>query len=247
MENSFKYNEEKTRLLKLTETVNYKLALLLEFLNEEFLPISKVFKIYSREEDLKADNNSEEVIFYKQIRARIITNLQYHDIIHQRIEHVIKVNSYICNELLSLNTPENCNELVMVPNLDRIALLNSEQITSIAAEYREVSNKVRHDLSLLQYYIAKVSAISLDLTDFFTNTAYFDKLMKDLGQHFFMMENGCFICLTGDDKKDEKWFRAVDLINNSYTMQSERDVLISCFPEVKQNIPVADNDEEIFF
>jgi hypothetical protein len=206
--------------------INKDITKLHQYSSDDFLPVNKIFKNYY-DQSKKTKNDQPDTVEegnYKSIIGRIITDLQFHDIIRQKLEHIETINCTLIDELGKVNG-DNTYKSGYLSIMPEICQVNEAQLTLIHEEYQSTICKLRIDLEHMEEYIARVSSVSLNLSNSFTQSSNFNKLYNEIVKSLNV--------ISGSSSSDAKSSEGRDVVIKSvaavYTMQSERKIFDKIF------------------
>jgi hypothetical protein len=217
------------RLISDLEVVNRKISFLSELSSEDFLPLNQKLKFYQTclyklsgnsqfQEDLEASGVSNSI-------SELVRDMQFHDVIQQKLEHIKIINNEIAKELNKVNYDESYLEktkyIKIIPLLSRINLI---QLYVINSEYREVVNNLRKTITSIDHYM-KVAACPSPVF-FFTNARSYEELTEVICGNLKRISK-----MTYSNHNLNNNIVASDLeyVTNVYTMKSERDIFNKVF------------------
>lgn len=106
----------------------------------------------------KTENNSQSI-------ADIITNLQYHDIIRQKIEHIQQNHKKILSELNDINSTDAEKEKLLLQKIKDIAGLQAAMLVSANKEYQLAIEKITKKFLEIGDNMHDITSICLRLND----------------------------------------------------------------------------------
>ena len=230
-----------------------KITVILYDLNEYssvyFLKMSvDLKKLYSKARNIieeiiiylkKEETNEDSSLIKNAIRGRqsidnIIISLQYHDIIKQKLEHILTTNYEIVGEFI-LSAHQSDVEYKYINALPSIARLHIGQLiqinkecqnaieniitnlTSILNELAAISAKATHD-NYSSYVLSKELQVEIKETlGSLERSTYFNENVAELICELSKIENSDLNILEGYDAREK-----LKIIENIYTMKSER-------------------------
>ena len=232
----------------LFKSLNQKIDLLYEHLNNDFLvTTNKVKKYNAIARERIASPKVNEALRIKIKSAvksldSIIIELQYHDIIRQKLEHIHTVEKDLSREfniIYEENNPTYTPHFTLV--MYDLILLAHNQLTQIKADYLFASNKIQRLLRMLW----ADRDISKELHLFLFNTAEnLRNVIKALEMLIAMheklrQENDAFDVKISDEMR----LRILNDVKKLYTMDSEREIFNRTFGIEEELV----TDDEIFF
>ena len=225
--NTFSSKEFPAKIAALIQKVNKSLGQLHQYSSDDFVPVNKIFKNYydqSKNVDPVVEEKPEFKV-YKEVIGKIITDLQFHDIIRQKLEHIENINNLLIEEL-NIRVKDMSYDSEFIAVIPDICKVNEAQLVMINEEYQSTICKLRINLENMENYIAKATSVSLNLSNSFSQSANFNKLYREIISSLTHIAS--FI------SDDEKWTEqgridAINKIGSMYTMQSERAVFSKIF------------------
>jgi hypothetical protein len=129
-----------------------------------FQTVSQLASIVSNQErslSLHAEESLKDI-------SSIVTKLQFHDIVSQKLEHIQQINQDIIDELLALPqgiiTPQDAQANKYIPLMSDIARLHAAQLNHTNAEYQHAFAEIRINLQSIRN---KTDIISQNCSAFF--------------------------------------------------------------------------------
>jgi len=232
----------------LFKSLNQKIDILYSHLNNDFLVTSNRVKKYSSvaREKLSEGKQSSEMKQKLKMAVKnfdsIIIELQYHDIIRQKLEHIYVVELALSNEfnrLYEKRDAECCPYYTLV--MYDLVKLSFNQLTQVREDYLAASNKIQRLLRSL--WADRVIARELQLF-LFNTTENLQNVIRTLDLIIHMHER-----LRIEDPgfevqvSEEKRFEILNSVKRSYTMDSERIVFNMTFGITE----VLTEEDEVFF
>lgn len=232
----------------LFKSLNQKIDVLYDHLNNDFLITTNKVKKYNAvaREKLASAKLSDSLRGKIKIATKsfdsIVIELQYHDIIRQKLEHIYTVELALSNEfsLLYEKNDTFCSPHYTLVMYDLIRLAYN-QLLQIREDYLYASNKIQR---LLRSLWAD-REISRELQLFLFNTA---ENLRNVIQAIDLIikmheklreENPAFEVLISEEHR----MKILNDVKKLYTMDSEREVFNNTFGIVEELI----TDDEIFF
>lgn len=213
--------------------VNEKTTQMNKYSTEDLLELSTKLKEYQqRIDEFVADHDNEEnrkklQAFHLKI-SQIIVDLQFNDIIRQKLEHLEEIHQELISELNS-GKDEGTHAQITIG----IARLTKAQLEYIDNEYKSATDNIKNQL--MAFWQDKIIAgtIELGFLDILNNADVFSKQVK-----MAIMDLTKVI----DSQTDFKAFREEEyaMIQSRYTMQSEREVFGELF-----GVSIEEEEEEI--
>ncbi|MBO9703129.1 MAG: hypothetical protein J7604_23145 [Sporocytophaga sp.] len=233
--------KSESQYVKLTEDVNKKIKLLVELISSEFKNIVFFLKGYPAQED--RENQYEQNRLPTEIISSITTNLQYQDILSQRLDHIKVINDMIIQEFKESEYAKD-NSTVLITHTNKITEVNTRQLEETYNEYISICAILRRDLDNFEKQSRPKNSNSLSSYVPFKNSLKIGALVSEIKQNLKAIASINF------DYSDAA--RTLDVaamkIQSVYTMQSERDVLYACIPDMQEKYRITfNNDNDIFF
>jgi len=123
-------------LIGLLEEMNHLIAELKSISSQHFLPLSKKIKHYDQ---WVASNTDAK---RSQEWSRIITALQYHDIIRQRLEHIEEIHTSCIHEFRQSSSLSPIEQTAYIRFLPKIVELNHVQLQATNEEFQRVAQEL---------------------------------------------------------------------------------------------------------
>jgi hypothetical protein len=236
------------RYSSLFKSLNQKIDVLYEHLNDDFLVTSNKVKKYAAvaREKLASDKLPAALRDKLRTAARsfdsIIVELQYHDIIRQKLEHVYTVEQALAVEFSRLYEPR-CNSYTPQYTFVMYDLvrLSYRQLVVVREDYLMASNKIQRLLRALW----ADRDISRELQLFLFNTAQnlrnvIQILDLIISMHEKLLDEQA--AFTAPITEDQRMKILLD-VKKLYTMDAEREVFNKTFGIEEELVA----DDEIFF
>lgn len=236
------------RYSSLFKSLNQKIDVLYEHLNDDFLVTSNKVKKYAAvaREKLASDKLPAALRDKLRTAARsfdsIIVELQYHDIIRQKLEHVYTVEQALALEFSRLYEPR-CNSYTPQYTFVMYDLvrLSYRQLVVVREDYLMASNKIQRLLRALW----ADRDISRELQLFLFNTAQnlrnvIQILDLIISMHEKLLDEQA--AFTAPITEDQRMKILLD-VKKLYTMDAEREVFNKTFGIEEELVA----DDEIFF
>lgn len=238
MREQYKYEDQ---YIKLTEVVNKKIKLLIEQISSDFRNIVSFIKEYSMHENL--ENQYEPSISSDEVISSITTNLQYQDILSQRLDHIFIINALIIQELKNPEH-ENGSSTELITHAGKITEVNIRQLEDAYNEYISICSILRKDLDKFEKQNRLKNANTLSSFIPFKNSLKIATLVSEIKQNLEVMASINFEVSDSSQSIDQ----AAMKVQSIYTMQSERDILYACIPDMQEKYRISyNNDNDIFF
>lgn len=232
----------------LFRSLNQKVDQLYEHLNNDFLVTTNKVKKYSTVARQKNQSGKISDSLRAKIKCAIrsfdsiIVELQYHDIIRQKLEHIYTVEQRLSEEFAFIYENPNAKKgLHFTLVMHEIINLVINQLKCIKEEYLLAANKIQHLLRALW----ADREISRELQLFLFNTA---ENLRNVIQSIDLLikmherignERNSFEVQNPDDVR----LGILNEIKQLYTMESEREVFNTTFGIVEEQLA----EDDIFF
>ncbi|GAL87635.1 hypothetical protein MYP_4865 [Sporocytophaga myxococcoides] len=238
MREQYKYEDQ---YIKLTEVVNKKIKILIEQISGDFKNIVSFIKGYSIHDNFK--NHHEPIIPSDDIISSITTNLQYQDILSQRLDHIIMINTLIIQELKNTEHA-NGGSTELITYSGKITEVNIRQLEDAYNEYISICSILRKDLDKFEKQNRLKNSNTLSPFIPFKNSLKIATLVSEIKQNLKVMTSINFEVSDSGQSIDQ----AAMKVQSIYTMQSEREILYSCIPDMQEKYRITfNNDNDIFF
>jgi len=234
----------------LFSSLNQKVDQLYDHLNNDFLvTTNKVKKYTSTAREKMVSGKTREAVHAKIKYAvkrfdSIIVELQYHDIIRQKLEHIYTVEKKISEEFAFIyENPESRKSPYFVLIMHEVIELSINQLKAIKDDYLFASTKIQQILRSLW----ADREISRELQLFLFNTAEnLRNVIQALDVLIKMHERIRDERIAFEVRiTDEHKIKLLNEIKQLYTMESEREVFNKTFSIVEE--PAAAVEDDIFF
>ncbi|MCR6641191.1 MAG: hypothetical protein NVV82_19890 [Sporocytophaga sp.] len=238
MKEQYKSEEQ---YIQLTEVVNKKIRLLVEQISSDFKNIVSFIKGYPMHEDWK--NHYEPNISSDEVISSITTNLQYQDILSQRLDHIIMINVLIIQELKNTESANGGTAELKIHS-NKITEVNIRQLEGAYNEYISICSALRKDLDKFEKQNRLNNSNVFRSFIPFNNSLSIGTLVSKITQNMEVMASINFEVSDSSQSIDQAAMR----VQSIYTMQSERDVLYACIPDMQEKYRISyNNDNDIFF
>ncbi len=226
---------------------NSQIEYLLNFSFKEFVVLSQNLKEYYSNLKEYFDAKKGEILdlekyhtFLKSINQLII-DLQFHDIIRQKLEHIKTAQEFTIDEIKSLQPGTKLDNTSYVYIIPEISLLHAQQLDVLRGEYKFATDGIKDALTEILHVGKTYDATLFYVTDTVKHAQEFsrvvDQLARDLDLLCVPYEKGKKLEIT------EVTLVKLTAIEKLYTMKSERDVFNSIFKGIE--IEQADPEEDI--
>ncbi len=160
----------------------------------------------------------------------IITNLQYQDIIHQKMQHVQETYNQIVDELKTIiNHPNKKSQqnfdFKHLPQLSTVVKIQTNQLLNINKDYRKTISIINNNLSSINNNLSSIKTINLNFfyeyLDYKKNTLYtFNKNVKKTSGlliNLYNPDDEIYKQLSTIKEATEKTFKHFDAIKSVYS------------------------------
>ncbi len=218
-------------IIKSFTEVNEKIALMNKYSTEDLLELSTKLKGYQQKiDEFVVDHDNEHnrkklKSFHLKI-SQITVDLQFNDIIRQKLEHLEELHHQLVVELKA----EEYDKLTKI--IIGIAQLTKAQLDYIDTEYSTATNNIKDQLMLFWKDKIIAGTIELGFLDILNNSDVFDKQVKMASKDLIKVINSGKIEMAFIESEYAS-------IQENYTMQSEREVFGQVF-----NVVIEEDDED---
>ncbi len=204
--------------------VNTQLDELLKFAFADYVSLSNSLgNFYNKLKDFYNENGA--FVDRKKIEAllaslnQIIVDLQFHDIIRQKLEHIALVNDQMIREVGSEIKFSETKYFRIYP---KISKLHQAQLVFISKEYRDHSLNIKHVLTKgVSKGVASLENFVFDFSETFNHINRFSDTIQHMINALEVLSKEVV------DHVDE--FEVLSDIKKGYSMQSEREVFNQVF------------------
>jgi hypothetical protein len=237
------------RYSSLFKSLNQKIDVLYEHLNDDFLVTSNKVKKYAAVAREKMGSDKLPAALRDKLRTAarsfdsIIVELQYHDIIRQKLEHVYTVEQGLATEFARLYEQRGNNTYTpqYTPVMYDLVRLSYRQLVVVREDYLLASNKIQRLLRTLW----ADRDISRELQLFLFNTAQNLRnviqildLLISMHEKLLDEQAAFTVAIT-----EEQRMKILLEVKKLYTMDAEREVFNKTFGIEEELV----TDDEIFF
>jgi hypothetical protein len=223
--------------------VNEQLSHLLKYAFEDYVSLSNSLgnfynklKEFYNESGAFVDKSKLESLL--ESLNQIIVDLQFHDIIRQKLEHIEQIHAKLLKELENQASDINTTKYAVI--LPEICKLNVEQLKFISEEYQSHSGSIKHALQKgVGNRVSSLENFVFDFSDTFNHT---DSFSDTIGNIINSLK------IVGDqvvEARDDNFFDKVLNMKKIYSMRTEREVFNKVF-EIIEDVPEEDDDIELF-
>ena len=218
--------------------INNKVKRLRAFALDDFQKLSHQIEDYyqfAREEKDKIGNGDLSSIkeFHSSL-DQMTMNLQYHDIMSQKIDHVDDSNKSIISDLTTYPSVENKSSLV--PQLSNFAELEKALLKLISQEYKASTELLGTAfIEIWSNNKAVVERIGIARVTLFNHSNNFDNIVDEISTGLDKIQE-----LKGKEEVDEGVFSE---LFKSFTMESEREVF---YEILRNNLKAEEIDYSVY-
>ncbi|HVD97484.1 MAG TPA: hypothetical protein VNB90_04710 [Cytophagaceae bacterium] len=210
------------KLISDFETINKKVDFMAEISSEDFLPLNQKLRLYQKRidsftNDEKLDKRLAASGVYGSISA-LIKDMQFHDIIQQRLDHIRKINQDILEELKDISyDPMYLSKTKYIKVITHLSRINAVQIQVINQEYKSVIDNLKKTLDSMNNLLnVETNPTSIYC---FSNVALFNILADTISSKLKSISKMVYPGHTLSNLQEE-----MDEIQKVYTMKTERDI-----------------------
>ena len=240
----YTFNGLKDRLIDSNKQINY----LLNYSFGDFVKLSTRLKDYYSEvkkffEENGANTENRDVRkSYLDAINHLIIDLQFHDIIRQKLEHIEEIHDSVIKELEITDANSNLNETKYISIIPEISILHTLQLKSLRKEYNDATNDIGEALDELINLGKRAETMgAIDHEDTERHAKEFNEVVGKLKDELQQI-NTSFV--DGDTlTPSEEVLSKLQVIESIYTMKSERDVFNVLFGK---GVEEEEEDIELF-
>lgn len=240
----YTFNGLKDRLIDSNKQINY----LLNYSFEDFVKLSTRLKDYYSEvkkffEEKGANTENRDVRkSYLDAINHLIIDLQFHDIIRQKLEHIEEIHDSVIKELEITDANSNLNETKYISIIPEISILHTLQLKSLRKEYNDATNDIGEALDeLINLGKQAETMVAIDHEDTERHAKEFNEVVGKLKDELQQI-NTSFV--DGNTlSPSEEVLSKLQVIESIYTMKSERDVFNVLFGK---GVEEEEEDIELF-
>lgn len=228
----FSLVEIKEKLEKWNSDIHY----LLKYSFQDFLALSQSLKDYysnlkeyykkQLEKGSENKNENEKKKLLSSVNQLII-ELQFHDIIRQKLEHIQQIQQQIIEEIKNESDSVDYKSTNYIFILPEISLLNKNQLDSLNQEYVNATHGIQNSLKNIINIIKTNNLVGLDVTETEKHAQDFNKVVERLTDDLNSL-NVTFL-KEGNLNVSDLSLSKLHNIEKLYTMKSERDVFNALF------------------
>lgn len=232
-------------LKKILDETSVYAEIILQYAFEDFVELSTRIKPYLAK--LKEEMNTQDDInmqIKKQAMSdlnQIIVELQYHDIIRQKLEHIDQSYKQTLEEIdktKDLDTIVHSMYLYIIPEISQLTI---HQFQLIEQEYKEACTYIKNALKDIKNNQKIAQILDFKVTNTFNNIENLSKTIEQINKPLQEIVNAAKL---NTDSFDELTLEKLKSVYKLYTMQSERHVFDKLF--YGQNIVEEEEDIELF-
>jgi len=208
---------------------NKQIDYLLRYSFEDFVKLSiRLRDYYSgirrffEENEANSENRDIRKSYLDSINHLII-DLQFHDIIRQKLEHIKEINSKIIVELDVVEAYSDLSDTKFISIIPEISILHKLQLKGLKKEYNNATNDISGSLGELIQLSTKSEALgAIYYEDTEKHAKEFNKVVGELKNELDQI-NTSFV--EGDIlSPSDEVLGKLKVVESIYTMKSERDV-----------------------
>jgi hypothetical protein len=213
-----------SRLISDFETINRKISFMSELSSEDFLPLNQKLRSYQKcLYDLSGNEKFRKNLgasgIYTSI-SELIRDMQFHDIIQQRLDHIRRINNEILEELNKVDFEVSyLDKTKYVKIIPLLAKINLVQLHVVNVEYRLVVENLRKVLNNLNEFVE--IDCSLIPVYHFNNVELFDVLTEAISSK---LKNISKLTCPEHISIKEVLPEEIEYVQKVYTMKAERDI-----------------------
>jgi anion-transporting ArsA/GET3 family ATPase len=213
-------------LVSIFEQINEKIFLLDSYTTKDFLPISKLIRQYNTQiqEILKSntsDLSTAVANHCKDNTQTVVTCLQVHDIIKQKLEHIHIIHQGVITELQELRNNNNMTDTHYVSVMQEIILMNKGQLLMIEEEYNMAIATIMENMKDTEDRLKEISNDEIDFPIVFASRELFEKEMEMINDSLLKLASQVNPFHNDEAQIEER----MNNISSIFTMDSEREVL----------------------
>jgi predicted RNA-binding protein with EMAP domain len=240
----YSFNGLKNRLVDSNSQIEY----LLNYSFDDFVKLSTRLKDYYSEvkkfferNEITSENREVRKSYLDAINHLII-DLQFHDIIRQKLEHIEEVHKSIIDELEETDPNSNLGNTKFICIIPEISILHTLQLKGLRKEYNDATNDIGEALDELIHLGKRAEAMgAIDHEDTERHAREFNKVVGKLKEDLQQI-NTSFV--EGDTlSPSQEVLDKLEIIESIYTMKSERDVFNNLFGKIVEE---DEDDIELF-
>lgn len=219
--------------------INEQLTHLLKYAFEDYVSLSNSLgNFYNKLKEFYNESGAfvdkEKLESLLESLNQIIVDLQFHDIIRQKLEHIEEMHATVLKELeKGFDDINDTAYTVIIPELCK---LNVEQLTFISKEYKSHSGSIKHALQKgVGSRISSLENFVFDFSDTFNHTDSFSETISTIINS---------LSVIGEEEiqnRNENYFDKVLNIKEMYSMRTEREVFNKVFGIIEEE----DDEDDI--
>lgn len=240
----YTFNGLRDRLVDSNKQIEY----LLNYSFEDFVKLSTRLKDYYSEvkkffeENEVNPENRELRKSYLDAINHLIIDLQFHDIIRQKLEHIEEIHDNVIGELEVTDSGANLDGTKYISIIPEISVLHTLQLQGLRKEYNDATNDIGEALNELIHLGKRAEAMgAIDHEDTERHAKEFNKVVGKLKDELQQI-NTSFV--DGDTlSPSQEVLDKLKDVESIYTMKSERDVFNVLFGK---GVEEDEDDIELF-
>ena len=223
--------------------INEQLSHLLKYAFEDYVSLSNSLgNFYNKLKEFYNDGGA--FIDKSKLEAlleslnQIIVDLQFHDIIRQKLEHIEEIHATLLKELESNVSDINKTKYAVI--LPEVCRLNVAQLQFISEEYQSHSASIKQ--ALRKGVGDRVSSLESFVFDFSNTFNHTDSFSDTIGNIINSLK------MVGEDvieERNDQFFGKVVDMKSLYSMRTEREIFNKVFGLTEEE-PENDDDIELF-
>lgn len=213
--------------------LNYSLkefVILSTRLKDYYSNVKEYFTVHYDEGQLVEIRNK----FLESVNELII-DLQFHDIIRQKLEHIKQVHNWALSEMAEDKLNLGASTFVAV--LPEISVLHTNQLAALKEEYDIATFNIKQALRNIIDQEAAASALGFDSRDSIKHAEEFNDVVERLASELKQLTS--YVVPSTKISIDSSKLKKLEKIESLYSMKSERDVFNNLFRD-----GVTEEDEE---
>lgn len=212
---------------------------LLDHISKVFLNWTSQVKYFHEIVNSIKDSDNKSVL--QESLSGVIIDLQFHDIISQKLDHIRITNGLLAEELKQLNFQEiSIDESKFVHALPGLLNLNIALIDFVVKEHRSSTKELKDNLiNILNKH--KINGLTINHTSLYRHNENFLDVARDIRSNYAKLiipAQAVMINHMNVDKKES----TLNEVRSGFTMRSEREVYNSVFKITEQQDDIVEID-----
>ncbi|MCP4522000.1 MAG: hypothetical protein GY827_09980 [Cytophagales bacterium] len=232
-------------LKKIIEETGVYAEMILQYSFEDFVELSTKVKPYTAVlKEKMDDDDGVDVTVKKQVASdlnQVIVELQYHDIIRQKLEHIQFSYEASMKEAKDIKDLGEVNDTDYLYIVSENAQLTIHQFELIEEEYKEACTYIQSVLKTIENNKGLSELLDFSIKNSFNNVEPLSKAIESLSKPLQDIVNTAQL---STDYFDEVTLEKLKRIYSQYTMQSERGIFDKLF--YGQDVVEEEEDIELF-